>query len=167
MTGSQYSDLWLSICHRLDIDATKPGALDRAASALHPHIGRGTLQRIQQRAGEPRFESIKKIAKALGCSPTDLLAGTHRSEPAETDPESPLTSSIPSTALAHEVSHRQPIVTPKTMVWEDLVKETIEGQFLLTVKGEALMPTWPPGQMVRVRATKTPLAFNFSLCTQP
>lgn len=50
-------------------------------------------------------------------------------------------------ALAHAVSHRQAIVTPKTMVWEDLVKELIEGQFLLAVKGDALMPTYPPGQM--------------------
>jgi transcriptional regulator with XRE-family HTH domain len=49
--------------------------------------------------------------------------------------------------LAHAVSDRQPIVTPKTIVWEDLVSATIEGQFLLAVKGEALMPTYPPGQM--------------------
>jgi transcriptional regulator with XRE-family HTH domain len=49
--------------------------------------------------------------------------------------------------LAHAVSHRQPIVTPKTIVWEDLVKEPIEGQFLLAVRGDALMPTYPPGQM--------------------
>lgn len=50
-------------------------------------------------------------------------------------------------SLAHAVSHRQSIVTPKTIVWEDLVKETIEGQFLLAVRGDALMPTYPPGQM--------------------
>lgn len=49
--------------------------------------------------------------------------------------------------LAHAVSHLQPIVTPRTIVWEYLVKEPIEGQFLLAVRGDALMPTYPPGQM--------------------
>jgi hypothetical protein len=49
--------------------------------------------------------------------------------------------------LAHSVSQRAAIVIPKTIVWEDLVRESIEGQFLLAVKGEALMPAYPPGQM--------------------
>lgn len=59
----------------------------------------------------------------------------------ETDPD------LEETPLAHAVSQAQPIVTPKTIVWEDLVLEMIEGQFLLAVHGEALMPTYPPGQM--------------------
>lgn len=50
-------------------------------------------------------------------------------------------------SLDHAVIHAPAIVAPKTIVWEDLVSFKLEGQFLLAVKGEALMPTYPPGQM--------------------
>lgn len=51
------------------------------------------------------------------------------------------------TSLDHAVIHAPTIVPPKTVVWEDLVHSKLAGQFLLAVKGDALMPTYPPGQM--------------------
>lgn len=48
--------------------------------------------------------------------------------------------------LAHAVSQRTPIVPPKKVIWEDLVSTTFEGQFVLAIKGDALVPNYLPGQ---------------------
>lgn len=48
--------------------------------------------------------------------------------------------------LALAVSQRQPIVTPRTLVWEDLVIEDVQGQFVLVIVGDALAPHYMPGQ---------------------
>lgn len=48
--------------------------------------------------------------------------------------------------VAYELSHRQPIVTPKTLVWEDLVLEDVDGQFIMMIQGDALAPQYLPGQ---------------------
>ena len=49
--------------------------------------------------------------------------------------------------VAHAVIDRQPIVSPTTILWEQLSVDSISGQFLMAVQGDALMPTYPPGQM--------------------
>ena len=117
-----------------------------------PDISKIELGSIQKTTG------IARLAMALKVEPEWLELGNGEMAPAASTSNlrtseaakahgSPAFSRDQQSPLDHDVSHRQPIVTPKTMVWEDLVKETIEGQFLLAVKGEALMPTWPPGQM--------------------
>lgn len=47
---------------------------------------------------------------------------------------------------AHAVSQRQHIVTPRKLVWEDLMIEDITGQFILAIEGDALAPQYLPGQ---------------------
>jgi hypothetical protein len=44
------------------------------------------------------------------------------------------------------VSQRQAMVSPSTLVWEDLVIEDIRGQFILAIVGDALAPNYVPGQ---------------------
>ncbi len=48
--------------------------------------------------------------------------------------------------LAHAMSDMQPMVSPRTLVWEDLVTEDIHGQFILAIVGDALAPLYLPGQ---------------------
>lgn len=50
------------------------------------------------------------------------------------------------TLLAQAVSHRQSIVSPRTLVWEDMVIEDVHGQFILAIVGDALAPHYLPGQ---------------------
>lgn len=45
------------------------------------------------------------------------------------------------------MSQLQQIVPIEQIVWEDLVLDRIKGQFSMAVAGDALMPTYPPGQM--------------------
>ncbi len=48
--------------------------------------------------------------------------------------------------VAYAVSQRRQIVTPKTLVWEDLVLQDVDGQFIMTIQGDALAPQFLPGQ---------------------
>lgn len=48
--------------------------------------------------------------------------------------------------LAHAVSERRTMIEPRTLVWEDLVTEEIQGQFALAIVGDALAPQYLPGQ---------------------
>lgn len=48
--------------------------------------------------------------------------------------------------LAYAVSQRQQIVTPRTIVWEDLVIEDVKGQFIMAIVGDALAPHFLPSQ---------------------
>lgn len=148
MSAVDHSPLWLNICRRLELDPATPGTLDRAADALKPHIGRGTLQRIQQRIGEPRFESIKKIAKAIGCTPTDLI---------DTAPHQPLTAAEPAAryikplqpaGLAHGMSYLADTVPYLTR--EELMQtKDLPEAFWVELPDDALAPKLPKGTVVR------------------
>jgi transcriptional regulator with XRE-family HTH domain len=117
-----------------------------------PDISKIELGGIQKTTG------IARLAMALQVRPEWLELGN--GDMAAQRPDSRLTTGEPEIAyglplfsrasdpdLAHAVSQRQQIVTPRTIVWEDLKLESIEGQFLMAVKGDALMPAYPPGQM--------------------
>lgn len=111
------------------------GRFDGNKTAMAQALGRSNSQIGHWFSGirNPNGDTCRLIESALEL-PRGWLDGDAEDDPAETP-------------LAHAVSHRQPIVTPKTKAWGDLVRDEIDGQFLLAVKGEALMPVHPPGQL--------------------
>lgn len=111
------------------------GALDAVHAAVGSSVGRGTIQRITE-GTQPRLASISKIARALGVETADLLSENLTAREGYKVNHH----------LAHAVSHRIPIVPPQELIWEDLVRQTIEGQFILQIKGDALAPEFLPGQ---------------------
>jgi len=129
--------LWPIICQLDGIDAAAPGSLDAVHAALESCVGRGTLQRIRE-GGNPTLKSLTRIASQLGVDTSELLSQPNRAaEPRAQYAVSP---------LAHAVSQRQPIVSPRTLVWEDLVIDDVHGQFILAIVGDALAPHYLPGQ---------------------
>jgi len=96
-------------------------------------IGDQLAAKIEAAYGKP----AGWLDRPISSEPTDALTVREAAGIYSADPKT----------LAHAVSHAAGIVPPKTMVWEDLVREKIEGQFVLAVRGEALMPTYPPGQL--------------------
>jgi transcriptional regulator with XRE-family HTH domain len=48
-------------------------ALSQDELARHARISRGTLLRIEAQVQEPRPATIRRLAKALGVKPTDLM----------------------------------------------------------------------------------------------
>jgi hypothetical protein len=146
MSANAHSSLWLNICRRLELDPATPGTLDRAFEALRPHIGRGTLQRIQQQAGEPRYASIKSIANALGCTPAQLIEpsqGKHQTgEPFRRY------SALTAQPQAHEVSYQAETVP--TLKWEELMQtKDLPAAFWIALTDDALAPKLPKGTVVR------------------
>lgn len=130
------NELWRNLCRLVSVDPTARGALNAAHSAIGASVGRTTLQRISEGV-QPRLSSLTKIARALGVDVSELLGNgnfVHESYRA-------------SLQLAHAVSHRERILPTKQRVWEDLVREPIEGQFILAIKGDALAPQYLPGQL--------------------
>ena len=93
---------------------------------------------------------IARIASTLGVEPEWLELGngpmllpSHLAGYAVA--ESP--SAYQAAEVAHALSQRPFILSEKPRIWEELVKETIRGQFRMAVKGEALLPNHPAGQM--------------------
>lgn len=86
-----------------------------------------------------RICALREVRPFIGAAtPAYALPHLLRDPPVLTAGESP---------LAHAVSHRQQIVNPRTLVWEDLVADDIEGQFVMAVQGDALAPHFWPGQL--------------------
>jgi hypothetical protein len=129
---SQVNAMWRTICELANVDPEARGALDAVHLAVGEAVGRGTLQRITE-GTQPRLASLTKLARALGTDAASLLAG------------SPSKSGGVS-QVDQAVSQRTAIVPPKELVWEDLVGAVFEGQFILAIKGDALMPQYMPGQ---------------------
>lgn len=129
--------LWSIICRLAGVDSKAPGNLDAVHAALQGCVGRGTLQRIRE-GGNPTLKSMQRIAQQLGVEVSELLTSpNHVAEPRAAYGDS---------LLAHAVSQRQAMVSPSTLVWEDLVIEDIRGQFILAIVGDALAPNYLPGQ---------------------
>ncbi|MFY7867187.1 hypothetical protein [Roseateles sp.] len=146
MSANAHSPLWLNICRRLELDPETPGTLDRAYEALRPHIGRGTLQRIQRHEGEPRYASIKSIATALSCTPAELIEpsqGKHQTgEPFRRY------SALPDKPQAHGVSYQAETVP--TLKWEELMQtKDLPAAFWIALTDDALAPKLPKGTVVR------------------
>lgn len=129
------SVLWRNLCRLANVDPGMRGALDAVHAAVGRSVGRGTIQRITE-GTQPRLTSLTKIARALGVETADLLSETL----------SVRESYNVNSSLAHAVSQRAPIVLPQELIWEDLVRETIQGQFILAIKGDSLAPDFLPGQ---------------------
>lgn len=125
--------------------------------ARDDQLARLRLRRILDLIAERFDGSSTAFAKAIGKSPSQVSHWTKgvRNPNGDTCRQLEIALDLPwgwcdqdyDSSVAHAVSDRQPIVTPKTIVWEDLKLDLIEGQFLMAVKGDALMPTYPPGQM--------------------
>lgn len=115
-------------------EARKRAGLTQQKAASAIGVSQSTISEMELQADGTTL--LVQFAKLYGCSAEWLATGV------EPDPSLGGVGQV-----AHAVIHRQPIVTPRKIDWEDLVTERIEGQFLMAVKGEALMPTFPPGQM--------------------
>lgn len=127
--------LWRNICRLANVDPNARGALDAVHAAVGSVVGRGTIQRIAEGV-QPRLASLSKLARALGVDAAQLLGETLSvREPYNVKNH-----------LAQELSQRTTIVPPKELVWEDLVTEAFEGQFILAIRGDALAPHFLPGQ---------------------
>ena len=92
-------------------------------------------------------KKVAEIAAALGVRALWLESGTGPMKDSSGTPALPHLSGEDLPSVAQEVSHRTPIIPPRTISWEDLVSEKIEGQFLMAIVGDALAPDYLPGQM--------------------
>lgn len=124
--------------------------LAERAGMKQPDISKIELGDIQKTTGIARLAQACQVEPEwleLGNGPMvatpSFTTAAERSTPYVNSPSAP--SVIDD--QAHAVSELKPIVRATLMVWEDLVLEKIKGQFLMAVQGEALMPTFPPGQM--------------------
>lgn len=140
---SKQPPIWITVCRLADVDPSAPGSLDAVHGALLNCVGRGTLQRMQS-GGYPSLKSLEKIAHQLDVPWTELIAGHEAARKhyrlAEPTPHYG--------ALAHPASYLQPMMPPRTLVWEDLVVKELQGQFVLAIQGDALAPHYLPGERV-------------------
>lgn len=131
-----HNPLWSLLCRAAGVDPSERGALDR----LHqekPAIGRGTYQRIREGSLGLRLSTVEKLSENFGLTSQEILSAV-TGIPRLDDQGQP--------SVAQAVSHRQPIVTPRKIVWEDLVREVLEGLFEMVIVGDALAPGYLPGQ---------------------
>ncbi len=114
--------------------------------AKRAHVTQGTIGNLESGLRKNPRELLA-IASALKVRPEWLK---NQTGPAEVTPEQHHTGEAPiqygGTPLAHAVSQRQQIVTPRKLVWEDLVIEDISGQFIMAIAGDVLSPHYLPGQ---------------------
>lgn len=143
-----------TLAARLKLARTRAGftqtQLAKLSGMKQPDISKIELGDILKTTGIARLSQALGVLPEwleLGNGPMAVADASHGVAEPGTGYQTASISSDPNHPLAQAVSQRQPIVAPLTMVWEDLVSATIEGQFLLAVRGEALMPIYPPGQM--------------------
>lgn len=130
------NQLWILLCKKAGIEPEERGALDR----LHeeqPAIGRGTYQRIKEGMTGLRVSTVERLSAAFGLSSREIIEAV-TGIPHSDEQDEP--------SVAQAVSHRRQIVAPRKIVWEDLVREVLDGLFEMEIVGDALAPGYLPGQ---------------------
>lgn len=126
-----------------ELSGLTQAALAKRAGMKQPDISKLELGTMLKTTG------IARIAQALKVRPEWLEQGHEPMTPPATvvGYMNAPTSRYSVREVDHAVSQHPPILWQEPKVWEDLLRENIKGQFRMPVKGDALLPNHPGGQM--------------------